>query len=374
MDRPIRIAFLDSWKREAVDGSGTAAGISALDRALRGRGHEVEVIRPAKADGSLRTRLSFNRQTVPRLLRSDSYFDLVVGFDLDGFQWARDPMRRASYVVCLKGIAADESRFSRSLRERLHLLTLGWLERGNARRADGVIVPSRYSASFAEERYGLPPDTLCVVPEAVDLEPFRARRAAGAGDRARVTDRPPTILSVARQYPRKDTQTLIRAMPEVLRTHPGARLVVIGGGPELGRLGEVAETLGLDGAVRFRGGIESDDELRDAYFDADLFCLPSKQEGFGIVFVEAMAAGLPIVGAHAGAVPELVEHGETGLLVPPGDVDALAGAIVRLLSDPEERVRLGHAGISAAETYDLPAVARQFTNAVRPLLPRELRG
>ena len=137
MDTPLRIAFLDSWRPSAFDGSGTAVGISGLTLALRDLGHEVELIRPSRGAGSLPWRLAFNLK-LRGLLRSGASYDLVVGFDLDGFRWASAADRRSPYIVCLKGMAVDEARFSRFANERLRLLVLGWLERGNALGADRV--------------------------------------------------------------------------------------------------------------------------------------------------------------------------------------------------------------------------------------------
>ena len=371
MDTPLRIAFLDSWRPSAFDGSGTAVGISSLTLALRDLGHEVDLIRPSRGAGSLPWRLAFNLK-LPGLLRSGASYHLVVGFDLDGFRWASAADRSSPYIVCLKGIAVDEARFSRSASERIRLSVLGWLERGNALGADRVLVPSRYSAEVARARYRISDELLRVVPEAVDLRPWEEMRSAKkAVPSAANTVERPTVLSVAHQYRRKGTATLLLAMQAVLKAHPNALLLIIGGGPELPRLRRLSRKLGLEPAVTFRGEVNEDDEVRAAFFDADLFCLPSLQEGFGIVFVEAMAAGLPIVAARSGAVPEIVEHEETGLLVPPGDARSLADALTKLLADQGARARMGAAGVRKAKAYDLELLGRRFLAATQPLLSSE---
>lgn len=367
MDRPLRIAFLDSWKPTSFDGSGTAVGIRNLASGLALLGHLVHMVRPRGGNLGVLRRIGFNL-VLPRRLRAEPKFDLIVGFDIDGFRWTSVRDSATPYAVSLKGIAADEARFSRSYAERTALTTLARLEKRNALGADRVFVPSRYSAGVAERMYGLPPGRVRVVPEAVDLAPWRVVRATRA--ERHTPPRTPTILSVARQYPRKDTATLLRAMPPVLEAFPTARLRVVGGGPELPPLRRLAASLGLGDSVRWEGELSDDAAVREAFLDADVFCLPSLQEGFGIAFVEAMGAGLPIVAARAGAVPEVVEDGRTGLLVPPADPAAVARALSRLLGDTGARLRMGAEGARQAERFDLKRVAEQFASAAREISSR----
>ena len=365
----LHILFLDSWRSEAWDGSGTAVGIAGLHRGLEELDHRVEVVRPtgSSSPGIVR-RLAYNFRLPGKLRRrvgggGAGAPDVIVGFDLDGFRWSA--VRKGTggsplYLVSLKGVAADEARFATSRAEAIHLRLLAVLEKGNARNADGVLVPSRYSAGVVERLYGIPGDRIHVIPEAVDIVPFQE-----------VIPEPPpvpTILSVARQYPRKDTKTLLRALPLVRDRIPNVQLRVIGGGPELENLRALALELEVAHSVTFQGAVPEDEEVRRAYGQAHVFCLPSLQEGFGIVFVEAMAAGLPVVAARAGAVPEVVEEGKTGLLVPPGDPEALAAALIRLL-EPEEgaalRRRLGEAGRKRSRRFTPPRVAERFLEAVQ---------
>lgn len=362
-ENPLRIAFLDSWKTATAEGTGTAVGIMNMARGLSRLGHEVVFLGPSTNEGSppprgenslLYRRLRYNA-FLPRRIRREGPFDLVVGFDIDGVRWSGSSSRsRPGFVLALKGIAADEARFARG-RAKVQLRLLARLEARSGRGAHRVVVPSRYSAKVAVREYGLDPRRIRVVPEALDLAPWRAL----------VADPPPlpktpTLLSVARQYPRKDTATLIRALPMVRRQVPDLRLRVLGGGPELPRLQALATELGVSEVVSFEGPLPEDEMVRRAYFQAHLFCLPSRQEGFGIVFLEAMAAGLPVVAARAAAVPEVVRHGETGILVPPGSPDALSSAILRLLGDPELRRRMGEAGRDRVEAFGVERMAERF--------------
>lgn len=349
----MRIAFLDSWWRDPVRGSGTAVGIRGLAGGLAALGHEVVPVGPAAgARGRLSERLAYNL-ALPGRLRGEK-FDLTVGFDWDGCLLKRGAL--SPYVVALKGVSADEAAFERGL-ARLALSLQARLEDRNARRADRVVTPSRYSAARAVAAYGLDPARVRVVPEGID--------PAAWGNGATPRDgRPPVILSVAHQYPRKNTATLLSAMPAVRARVPDARLRVVGGGPELVALRHAARGLGLDGAVTFLGEVPDDDAVRREYAGAAVFCLPSMQEGFGLVFLEAMAAGLPVVAGDAAAVPEVVPDGEAGLLVPPEDADALARALADLLADPARRARMGAAGRTRAEAHAWPRIAARFLDAV----------
>jgi glycosyltransferase involved in cell wall biosynthesis len=168
------------------------------------------------------------------------------------------------------------------------------------------------------------------------------------------------ILSVAHLYRRKDIATLLEA---AARMKTPARLRIVGDGPERGRLARLCRRRGLDSRVTFRGHVPFA-ELAAEYRSAGIFCLPSRQEGFGIVLLEAMAAGLAVVAARAGAVPEIVMDGKTGVLVPPGDPETLAEALDGLLRDAALRKRLGEAGERRAASYDAPLVARLFLDAI----------
>ncbi len=339
-------------------GSGSTAAVAGLAAELEAVGHRV--VRPAPPPLPLDLRRIVYNLTLPARTRREP-FDLVVGFDVDGI-WL--PRRRAPDVVALKGVAADERRFETGV-AKLRLGALARLEARNARRARRVIVPSRYSRRVAIAAYGLERTRVRVVPEGIDLSFWAAERAEGpesadGAEGEETADGAPTILSVARQYPRKNTVALLRALPAVLRRVPAARLRVVGGGPELPRLREEASKLGLEGHVRFLGPLPSREQVRAQYRHAHVFCLPSLQEGFGIVFLEAMASGLPVVALRAAAVPEVVRHGRTGLLTAPGDDGALANALAHLLERPTLRARLGRAGRDRARRFAWPWVAERF--------------
>lgn len=289
-------------------------------------------------------------------LRPPRDTDLVMGVDLDGFLWAG--RRTTPFVASLKGIIADELKNERGLVRALLAVQARW-ERRNAARADLVLVPSRYSAEVARREYEIPLDRLAVVPEPIDLEVWddqfwRAPRHARPG---------PTVLCVARTYPRKRLPDLVRAAAILRARMPEVQVRVVGQGPEWAALKRLHAELALGDSVVLLGDL-SRERLAEEYINATLFCLPSVQEGFGIAFLEAMAAELPVVGCRVAAVPEVVLDGVTGLLVPPRDPGALAEALERLIKDPALTRRLGQEGRRRATGFTPRHVAERFLRAV----------
>ncbi len=205
-----------------------------------------------------------------------------------------------------------------------------------------------------------------VIPYAVDPLPARARPAGSDSDGLVVT-------CLARLAPQKRHADLLEATALARRTVPNVRLVLAGTGPLAGELSDLAERLGLRGHVEFLGLVTRAD-LPDLLARTDVVALASEWEGLPVALIEALSAGKPIVASDAGGNPELVHDGVNGLVVPVGDREALARALVRLASDPAERMRMAAA---SAERYrlggfDPPTVAEQHLAAYR--LAIELRG
>ena len=324
---------------------------------MRALGHEVE-FHPLRTRTSFHTfdRWLYNAQIVRRPPRAD----VVLGVDLDGFLWARRRAgSRGPYVVALKGIIADELRNERGVVRMLLAVQARW-ERRNTERADLVMVPSRYSANIARQVYDVPLGRLAVVPEPIDLAEWRRRFAAARSGAA--TERP-TVLTVARLYPRKRVADLLEAAAIVRRRIARVQFRIVGEGPELEGLTALHERLGLGDTVVFLRHVDRG-ALALEYSRAHCFCLPTVQEGFGLAFAEAMAAGLPVVACDAAAVPELVRDGETGLLVSPRTPSALAAALERMLEDDGLRKEMGMAARTRIEAYDLVPVARAFLKAL----------
>ena len=189
---------------------------------------------------------------------------------------------------------------------------------------------------------GTDPARIHVIHDGVEPTRFDAWRGRRAEART-AAGLPAThlvIVTAARLDPAKGQATLLAAFARLRRVHPDAFLVLAGEGPERAALEALVAQLGLDGHVELSG-------RRDVPLllgAADLACVPSRKEGLSVFALEAQAAGIPVVASRVGGLPEAVADGETGLLVPPGDVDALAHALTALAADPDRRAALGVAG------------------------------
>ncbi len=151
------------------------------------------------------------------------------------------------------------------------------------------------------------------------------------------------LLFVGRLAGVKGLPVLFEALAGLSRPHPDLRVTLIGDGPERAQLEREAAARGLSGIVEF-AGYRSQDEVARALQDTDIFVLPSFAEGVPVVLMEALAARVPVIASRVAGIPELVEDGVSGLLVPPGDAGALAAAIATLADDPARRKRMGEAG------------------------------
>lgn len=351
----MKLRFLTSTPLNFAQGSGTFAGIATLAAALRRLGVKIELLAPGiRLPVYTLTRLVFNEQL---RRRPASGCDAVVGFDMDGYRIAG----RAGppHIASIKGVIADEMRFERGF-TRLTMRVQAACEAAHVRRADAVFTTSEYAARRLQELYGIA-DVDAVIPELIDLARWRELFSRNA---AEPDPHKFTVLSVCRFYPRKRLDVLLRAAAVLRGEIPGLEVRIVGGGPEWPRLHRIWRDLRLEGSVVWLGDV-SMDQLAREYQQADVFCLPSVQEGFGIVFLEAMAAGKPVIGTRAAAVPEVVPH---GLLAEPDNVSSLAEAVGRLYADARLRSELAAAGCRWVERFDAPAVARQFIKQVETLL------
>ena len=243
--------------------------------------------------------------------------------------------------------------------------------------AAGIVATSRWVAELASEvlrEVGVEkPPPVAALDLGTDPAHFNPSRDTGALRRRWGVGDAPIVLTVARLVPHKGQDMGIRALAALARDFPDLRYIMVGEGHDEPRLRTLARDLGVTDKVGFVGPMR-DDELPEAYATATVYLGASRVdreinvEGFGISFLEAGASGVPSVAGDSGGVRSAVRDGETGIVVPPTDVDAIADALRALLLNPERRRQMGRAARIAVEThYNWDRVARdtrEFTYQV----------
>jgi glycosyltransferase involved in cell wall biosynthesis len=233
------------------------------------------------------------------------------------------------------------------------------------RLADRVTAVAEPVRSFLEGTVGLPASKLITIQNGVEIHRYEA---AIPYDRKEwdLENSDVIIGCVARLSPEKGHTVLLQAFRKTISRHPQARLVLIGDGEERERLQHLAAELNIGHFVRFLG-LRAD--VPEVLAACDLFTLPSIQEGFPMVILEALAAGKAVIASEVGAIPDAIRHGATGLLVPPGDADALASALCLLIEDEEVRQRLGQSGREfVREAYDFDRTVGRYDDLYQRVL------
>src|SRR5712664_977036 len=261
---------------------------------------------------------------------------------------------RLKSIICTHGIDVWEP--------------LGGLRRRALRHANLVLAPSRDTADHVASEQGVARERIRILPWALDPQ-FESLLAPGS--RTALPGEFPAgrvILTVGRwlateRY--KGMDTLITALPRLLTRWPELQLVFVGTGDDRAWLEELTEKNGVHRHVHFLSGLNYT-ELAACYSACEIFALPSRGEGFGLVYLEAMACGKPVIGGAHGGAPEVIEDGVTGYLVPHGDPIQLATSIEALLADPAHAKEMGARGRQRAEhEFRFNAFAKSLKKILR---------
>ncbi len=288
--------------------------------------------------------------------------------------WAHKRLR-IPYVVYVNGgdLLREREKAQRSaLKRRTARLIMG--------DSAGIVATSEWVAQLARDvmkEVGIStPPPVAALDLGTDPNQFGPDRDSGTLRQRWGVRRAPIVLTVARLVPHKGQDVGIRALASLRDEFPDLRYVLVGEGPDEARLRNLAADLDVMDRVGFAGPMR-DDELPEAYSTSTIYLGASRVdrainvEGFGISFLEASAAELPIVAGDSGGIRSAVRDGETGIIVDPNDVAAVAGAIRTLLRDEELRARMGAAGRAAVEThYNWPRVADETARFVRECVSR----
>ncbi len=313
----VSLSHLIAGLDPAIDVAVLGVDPAVVDRLVSGRPEAVRVLLPAIADKRDLAALRAHRAAI----RRSSPCVLHVSLNRPwGSQWAIvfGLLSRGVSVVAVDKLP----RPAPSLKHRLYMRAVG-------PRLDAHVTLGERMAQLVADLFGVSRDRITTIPSGVpDLELNPIPRPAGDG---------PVVGTVGRAARQKGFDVLLEAIARV----PGAQLVIVGGGAELTELVALAESLGISDRVEFTGWV---DNPRDHLTRFDLYVQPSRFEAQGVAIAEAMLAGLAVVATDVGGIPDVVVDGETGLLVPSENPDALGNAIGELIDDPARRAEMGRAG------------------------------
>lgn len=283
--------------------------------------------------GTCRQALAFSRWCVARGIAVVHTADLYTNiFALPGAALARVPLR----VANRRGLHADRSSALLALQRAAYSCA-------------HVVVANSGAAAARLRHEQVPAHKVAVVRNGLDLRMFQTPRVRSSHRR---------VIVVANLRRVKGLDVLVDAASQVVRRFPDARFQLVGSGPELGSITARAAAAGLGDRLACLG---ARDDVPSLLAESDIFVLPSRSESLPNSVLEAMASGLPIVASAVGGIPEVIEDGRTGVLVPAGDPHALAEALGRVMADASFASRLGAAARAEAEArYSFDRMAADF--------------
>lgn len=255
--------------------------------------------------------------------------------------------RRCSWVVTVHCSLAFTYR-AKGLRQQLIKAYGGWLERRLLPRAHAVITLTDEAAAHLAA-VGVDATALRVIPSGVEVGAYRQPHPDPFAHISR-----PRVVYIGRLTSQKSVHALIDAFARL--EHPQAHSVVVGDGPDRAALEALTARHGLGGWVVFTG-FPARAVISGVLRHTDVLVLPSRYEELGSVLVEGLAAGVPIVASRVGGIPSVIDHGRSGLLVPPGDADALARCLGDVLRRPALAARLADGARSQPDRYDWERLA-----------------
>lgn len=366
-----------SWEYPPRVVGGLARHVGELSRALVAQGIEVSVITTGEGTPSIKTEDGVLVARWPKrgpaggdflldtmtmnfsLLEAAMTVERTVGRPdlIHGHDWLVAPaswtLKHSWHRPLLTTIHATEVGRNKGLHNDLQrrISDLEWALGFEGWR---VILCSQAMVEEVHNFFGIPKDKLVMIPNGINFPPQGNVDTAIRDKFAAPAEK--IILYVGRLVPEKGVGVLIESMPQVLAQHPEAKLIIVGSGYATDDLKRRAEELALGPKVYFTGFI-SDQERDGLYRAASVAVFPSLYEPFGIVALEGMSFGLPTIVGRTGGLAEIVDHGNNGLLVEPGNAGDLAGNINLVLQDPSFAARLGEGGLKTCHQYSWDRIA-----------------
>ena len=374
LEKIVKICVVTQQYKNTFSGVGLHA--NNLTNALLNDGHRVTLVLPEdQAPQLISPQLSITTVRKPRFSQNQARwislsfsFNAVIKklesqnkFDVIHFTDARESFfctPRASmighindtYSAELKTLLEYKKNYPDWLLRWLYYSTVHYLESRKLHRLNLVVANSQYTANTIINTYPKAASKVRLCYKSVDIERYYAiynRRKESPPSLVR-----PVILFVGSNMYRKGVPDLIKAAPGVIKEHPQARFIIVGKDKSVDRLLKLCYDLKVDRNFEFAGW-QSQDSLLSYYQQATVFVMPSLTEALGVTFLEAMAAGVPVIGTNVGGIPEVIQDGINGLLVPVESPCSITDAINQLLSDAQLRERLVQSAFSTLNNFSV---------------------
>ena len=380
-------------------GGGVGALIGFLGPYLREEGYKITYVFPSRGVREMLSRDKFQHRKVAGIqgiqIRSIPYvlldqlmaafsirklldhyeiYQAVGGANLPAFAFM---MSNKPYVCWVATTIRDEDYlmfnplrpFEFSVRILLYYLNylltplVRLYEKRIYQKAAKILTISQYTARSIQEQYGIPAEKFSVIPFPIDINKFKP-----SVSRQIMTEK--FILMVGRVTdPRKNIKLLLKSFVQIKRHFPDLKLIIIGRKPKNDKFLRFCTKLGIENSVAFLGHV-AEEELIRYYTQAQLSVLPSLQEGLGIVVLESMACGTPVVSTKCGGPEEIITHGENGYLVENNNAEDLADGVCKLLADDALRRKMGKkAREHICQNYSLELIKPKFLEVYREVYP-----
>ncbi len=302
--------------------------------------------------------LSFSFNAALRKLESQNKFDLIQFTDAreSFFCKTHAPMIghvNDTYSAELRGPLEYKKNYPDWLIRWLYYSAVHFLESRKLQRLKLVVTNSQFTANTIKKTYPEAASKVRLCYKSVDIaryqEVFKKREETAPDPDRHV------ILFVGSNMIRKGVPDLVNAAPRVIKEHPEARFVIVGNDKSVPRLKQLCSDFNVDRNFEFAGW-RSQAELLEYYRQATIFVMPSLTEALGVTFLEAMAAGIPVIGTNVGGIPEIIEDGVNGLLVPIGSPSSIAVAINQLLADSQLRQSFANNAHNTLNKFDVTSM------------------
>jgi len=327
------------------------------------------------------TTKEFREESVKLFLKLNEKenFDLVHSQSGAGVWYALKCKKIAPLIITFHGIALNEAKSLRNTGligwgKGMYILVRDFINyhvfnhKLFFERADKIIAVSNELAEDIKRQYKVPEGKLIVIPNGIDISKFKPMPVDDLREKLGLADEK-VIVSVGAISKQKGFHLLLKILPDILREYKNMRLIIVGTGPYLQKLKDMAVKLGIENHVIFAGRV-SDEELPKYYNLADVFAFPTlRMEGLPLVVPEAMACEKPVIASRIGGIPTVIENNKDGILIEPGNLKELKERIMEVLRDEELAKKLGkNARKKVVERFSLDRMVEDTIKVYKEVL------